>query len=79
MPATVQDVIAARIGLLGTLEKQVLQTASVLGRTVPLDPLLAVCRYGDEAVRDALAVLNDAEFLYQTRFLPPPNTGSSTS
>jgi pimeloyl-ACP methyl ester carboxylesterase/DNA-binding SARP family transcriptional activator len=70
MPATVQDVIAARIGLLGSLEKQVLQTASVLGRTVPLDPLLAVCRYGDDAVRDALAVLNDAEFLYQTRFLP---------
>ena len=70
MPATVQDVIAARIGLLGALEKQVLQTASVLGRTVPLDPLLAVCQYGDEAVRDALAVLTDAEFLYQTRFLP---------
>lgn len=70
LPATVQDVIAARIGLLGALEKQVLQTAAVLGRTVPVDLLLAVCPVGDELVLDALAVLDDAEFLYQTRFLP---------
>ena len=42
----------------------------MLGRTVPVDPLLAVCPLGDEAVRDALASLDDAEFLYQTRFLP---------
>ena len=70
LPATVQDVIAARIGLLGALEKQVLQTAAVLGRTVPVDLLLAVCPLGDELVLDALASLDDAEFLYQTRFLP---------
>ena len=70
LPATVQDVIAARIDLLGSLEKQVLQTAAVLGRTVSADLLLAVCPLGEQAVRDALASLNDAEFLYQTRFLP---------
>ncbi|HYI69936.1 MAG TPA: alpha/beta fold hydrolase [Skermanella sp.] len=70
LPATVQDVIAARIGLLGAIEKQVLQTAAVLGRMVPVDLLLAVCPLGDELVLDALASLDDAEFLYQTRFLP---------
>jgi pimeloyl-ACP methyl ester carboxylesterase/DNA-binding SARP family transcriptional activator len=70
LPATVQDVIAARIDLLGLREKQVLQTAAVLGRTVPADLLMAVCPLEEEPVRDALASLNSAEFLHQTRFLP---------
>ena len=70
LPATVQDVIAARIGLLGAVEKQVLQTAAVLGRTVPVDLLLAVCPMEGELVLDALVSLDDAEFLYQTRFVP---------
>jgi hypothetical protein len=70
LPATVQDVIAARIDLLDVREKQVLQNAAVLGRTVPADLLMAVCPLGEDAVRDALASLNDAEFLHQTRFPP---------
>jgi hypothetical protein len=69
LPATVQDVIAARIDRLPPQEKRLLQTAAVIGRVVPYDLLQAIRVQDDTNPRDALAALEAGEFLYQTCFI----------
>jgi class 3 adenylate cyclase/tetratricopeptide (TPR) repeat protein len=72
VPATVQVILAARIDRLPTEDKQLLQTASVIGKDVPFVLLHAVAEAAQDAVQQALAHLQAAEFLYETRLFPDP-------
>jgi class 3 adenylate cyclase/tetratricopeptide (TPR) repeat protein len=70
VPATVQAVLAARIDRLPTAEKQLLQTAAVIGTEVPLALLQATAEAPEEPLRLGLTHLQAAEFLYETRLFP---------
>jgi tetratricopeptide (TPR) repeat protein len=70
MPATVQAVLAARIDRLPPEEKQLLQTAAVIGLEVPLLLLQAIAEMSADAMNRGLAYLQAAEFLYETRLFP---------
>ena len=70
VPATVQAVLAARIDRLPPEEKQLLQTAAVIGTEVPLPLLQAVAEVPEEVLRLGLSHLQAAEFLYETRLFP---------
>jgi len=70
VPATVQAVLAARIDRLPPEEKQLLQTAAVIGTEVPLALLEAMAEVPDEPLRLGLTHLQAAEFLYETRLFP---------
>jgi len=72
IPATVQVILAARIDRLPPEDKQLLQTASAIGRDVPLPLLHAAVETGAEAVQRGLAHLQAAEFLYETALFPDP-------
>jgi hypothetical protein len=52
--------------------KQLLQTASVIGTDVPFVLLHAVTELTEEAVHRGVARLQEAEFLYETRLFPDP-------
>ena len=70
VPATVQAVLAARIDRLPPEEKQLLQTAAVIGTEVPLALLQAIAEVPEEPLRRGLTHLQAAEFLYETRLFP---------
>jgi predicted ATPase len=70
VPATVQAVLAARIDRLPLEEKQLLQTAAVIGTEVPLALLQAMAEVPEEPLRLGLTHLQAAEFLYETRLFP---------
>ena len=70
VPATVQAVLAARIDRLPPEEKQLLQTAAVIGTEVSLALLQAVAEAPEEGLRLELSHLQAAEFLYETRLFP---------
>jgi class 3 adenylate cyclase/tetratricopeptide (TPR) repeat protein len=70
LPATVQSVLAARIDRLPEREKQVLQTASVIGKTFSEPTLRLVAALGDGDLPAALHALTSAEFLYQQALYP---------
>jgi tetratricopeptide (TPR) repeat protein len=70
VPATVQAVLAARIDRLPSEEKQLLQTAAVIGTEVPLLLLQAIAEVPEDAIYRGLAHLQAAEFLYETRLFP---------
>jgi tetratricopeptide (TPR) repeat protein len=72
VPATVQVILAARIDRLPPADKQLLQTASVVGKDVPLVLLQAVAEAAEEEVQQGLTHLQAAEFLYETRLFPDP-------
>jgi class 3 adenylate cyclase/tetratricopeptide (TPR) repeat protein len=72
VPATVQVILAARIDRLPPEDKQLLQTASVIGKDVPSVLLHAVAQTAEGAVQRGLAHLQAAEFLYETRLFPDP-------
>ena len=72
VPATVQVILAARIDRLSAEDKQLLQTASVIGKDVPSVLLHAVAEAGEEAVQRGLTHLQAAEFLYEARLFPDP-------
>ena len=78
VPATVQAVLAARIDRLPPEDKQLLQTAAVIGTEVPLALLQAIAERPEDALPRALAHLQTAEFLYETRLFPSTSTPSST-
>ena len=61
-----QVILAARIERLPAEDKQLLQTASVIGKDVPVVLLHAVAER-DEEVHRGLAHLQAAEFLYETQ------------
>ncbi len=70
VPATVQAVLAARIDRLPPEEKQLLETAAVIGKDVPFALLKAVSDQDEEALRRGLAHLQASEFLYETALFP---------
>ena len=73
VPATVQVILAARIDRLPAEDKQLLQTAAVIGKDVPAVLLHAVAEAAEEAaVQRGLTHLQAAEFLYETRLFPDP-------
>jgi tetratricopeptide (TPR) repeat protein len=72
VPATVQVILAARIDRLPADDKQLLQTASVIGKAVPVVLLHAVAEAAEDAVHRGLTHLQAAEFLYETRLFPDP-------
>ena len=70
VPATVQAVLAARIDRLPPQEKQLLQSAAVIGKDVPFSLLQAITELSDEELRRGLTGLQAAEFLYETSLFP---------
>ena len=70
MPATVQAVLAARIDRLPPEEKQLLQTAAVIGTEVPLPLVQTIAELPEADLYRSLAHLQAAEFLYETRLFP---------
>jgi class 3 adenylate cyclase/tetratricopeptide (TPR) repeat protein len=72
VPATVQAILASRIDRLAAEDKQLLQTASAIGKDVPLALLLAIAGRTEDDVRSGLARLQSAEFLYEKSLFPDP-------
>ena len=72
VPSTVQPVIAERIDRLSSVNKQLLQAAAVIGMNVPSSLLHSVVELGDEAVRQGLAQLQSAEYVYEAGIFPEP-------
>jgi tetratricopeptide (TPR) repeat protein len=72
MPATVQAVLAARIDRLAPEDKRLLQTAAVVGTTVPLDLLREVADVPTDGVQTGLERLRAADFLYRAGLFPEP-------
>ena len=70
VPATVQAVLAARIDRLPPEEKQLLQTAAVIGTEVSLPLLQAIAELPEDVLYRSHAHLQTAEFLYETRLFP---------
>jgi predicted ATPase len=70
VPATVQAILAARIDRLPPDTKRLLQTAAVIGMEGPMPVLQAVAALPEAALHTALAQLQAAEFLYETRLFP---------
>jgi predicted ATPase len=70
IPVTVQAILASRIDRLTPEDKQLLQTASVVGKDLALPLLRAVAELNEDDVRRGLARLHAAEFLYETNLFP---------
>jgi class 3 adenylate cyclase/tetratricopeptide (TPR) repeat protein len=70
VPATVQVVLAARIDRLAAEDKRLLQTASVIGKDLPLALLLTIADLPDDALHRGLDRLQAAEFLIETGLYP---------
>src|SRR5262249_46533244 len=70
LPATVQEVLTARLDRLPPEEKRLLQTAAVVGTEVPLPMLQAIAELPEATLHRGLAHLQAAEFLYETRLFP---------
>jgi DNA-binding NtrC family response regulator/tetratricopeptide (TPR) repeat protein len=70
VPATVHMVLAARIDRLPVEGKRLLQIAAVIGKEVPFSLLQAVVELPAEALRQGLAQLQRAEFLYESSLFP---------
>jgi predicted ATPase len=64
IPATVQAVIASRIDRLPSDDKQLLQTASAVGKDVLYALLQSVAELTEDALRQGLTHLQAGEFLY---------------
>jgi class 3 adenylate cyclase/tetratricopeptide (TPR) repeat protein len=72
VPPTVQAVLTARIDRLPPEEKRLLQTASVIGKDVPLAVLQVLAELPEDVLRRTLADLQASEFLYETSSFPGP-------
>jgi DNA-binding NtrC family response regulator/tetratricopeptide (TPR) repeat protein len=70
VPDTVEEVVLSRIHRLDERLRQVLEVASVIGRTIPFPLLLAVTGRPEDALAADLRRLRAAEFLYETRVFP---------
>jgi len=70
MPATVQAMLAARIDRLAPDDKHLLQTAAVIGKDAPYALLGAIADLPETDLRQALARLQEAEYLYEARLFP---------
>jgi class 3 adenylate cyclase/tetratricopeptide (TPR) repeat protein len=72
VPGTVQAVLAARIDRLAPEDKRLLQAAAVIGKDVSYPLLQAIAELSEGALREGLARLRAAEFLYETSLFPDP-------
>jgi len=70
VPATVQAILAARIDRLPPEDKQLLQTASVVGKDLPWALLVEAAERPEDEVRRGLARLQAAEFVYEAKLFP---------
>jgi class 3 adenylate cyclase/tetratricopeptide (TPR) repeat protein len=70
VPATVQAVLASRIDRLRQEDKTLLQTASVIGKDVPLALLRAIAGPTTGDLDASIGRLQGAEFLYEASFFP---------
>jgi class 3 adenylate cyclase/tetratricopeptide (TPR) repeat protein len=70
IPGNVQPVLAARIDRLGEREKQVLQTASVIGKRFEQQVLEGVVELAEPELSAALSALEAAEFVFATALYP---------
>jgi tetratricopeptide (TPR) repeat protein len=66
----VQTVLAARIDRLPARDKRLLHAASVVGKDIPHAILQPIVGLEEEELRDGLAKLREAEFLYEARLFP---------
>jgi class 3 adenylate cyclase/tetratricopeptide (TPR) repeat protein len=70
IPATVQDVIMARVDSLPEETKGLLQTASVVGREFSYDLIKRVTGIIEQELLSHLSVLKDSELLYERGIYP---------
>jgi len=70
LPATAQAILAARIDRLAREDKRLLQAAAVVGKDVPFPLLEVIAEEPEERLREGLARLQAAEFLYEARLFP---------
>jgi class 3 adenylate cyclase/tetratricopeptide (TPR) repeat protein len=70
MPATVQAILAARIDRLPSEEKRLLQSASVVGKDVPLALLRPIAEVQEDDLQRGLDHLQAGEFLYEMSLFP---------
>ena len=70
VPATVQTMLAARIDRLSTEDKQLLQSAAVIGREFSLPLLQAILGSAATDLDGGIARLQAAEFLYESSLFP---------
>ncbi len=70
VPSSVHALLAARIDRLAEREKDVLQTAAVIGREFDEPTLVAVVEQAAPQLREALQKLKDAEFVYEQSLYP---------
>lgn len=70
VPATVEDVLAARFDRLAPGDRKVLEAAAAIGRDIPFTLLAAITGSRDEELREALRRLQDAEVLCERSASP---------
>jgi class 3 adenylate cyclase len=70
IPATVQDVIMARVDSLPEGIKSLLQTVSTVGREFSYDLIKRVTGLGEQELLPQLSVLKDSELLYERGIYP---------
>ncbi len=70
VPPTVQSILAARIDRLAPEDKRLLQAAAVIGTDVPFALFQAIADLDEDALRQGLARLQSAEFMYEARLFP---------
>src|SRR5262249_25136841 len=72
VPATIEEVLAMRVGRLRPRPRQLLGMAAVIGREGPLSLLRAVSRLSDQALEETV------EHLQRSDFLTPARVGTDT-
>jgi predicted ATPase len=70
VPSSVKAILAARIDRLAEREKDVLQTAAVIGREFDEPTLAAVVEQAAPQLRESLQALKDTEFVYEQSLYP---------
>jgi class 3 adenylate cyclase/tetratricopeptide (TPR) repeat protein len=70
IPATIQDVIMARVDSLPEGTKVILQTASAVGREFSYDLIMRVTGLKEQELLSHLSVLKDSELLYERGIYP---------
>jgi class 3 adenylate cyclase/tetratricopeptide (TPR) repeat protein len=70
VPDSVHTVLSARIDRLAEREKKLLQTAAVIGKEFAEPLLAAVAGLPEDGLAEALAALQDAEFVHQQALYP---------
>jgi transcriptional regulator with AAA-type ATPase domain/tetratricopeptide (TPR) repeat protein len=70
VPATVEEVLAARIDRLLEEDRLLLQSAAVIGKRVPYPVLVGSLDVTEDSLRERLRVLQTAEFLYEVSDFP---------